>query len=148
PRIVKSSGSPAATSEPKASTMIAIVTGQDRNSDFIIALRLALLKSFHMPEEPVSETATDPAPAAFSDGSSDSAAATISVVPPAAPAITTAVCPSGAKRGGCTDATRRSAARTRATRASVCRNSGEEAGTAGECTTTVSAELDRPPKLC
>ena len=59
PRIVSSSGSPAATSEPKASTMIAIVTGQERSSDFIIAALLAVLKSLQMPGDPVTETATD-----------------------------------------------------------------------------------------
>ena len=53
PRIVSSSGSPAATSEPKASTRIASVTGQEKSSDFIIAVRLAVLKSDHIPEAPV-----------------------------------------------------------------------------------------------
>ena len=53
PRIVSISGSPAATSEPNASTRIASVTGQEKSSDFIIAVRLAVLKSDHMPEAPV-----------------------------------------------------------------------------------------------
>ena len=56
PRIVSISGRPAATSEPKASTRITSVTGQEKSSDFIIALRFAVLKSLHMPEAPVSET--------------------------------------------------------------------------------------------
>ena len=46
--MVSSSGSPAATSEPKASTMIAIVTGQERSSDFIIAALFAVLNSLQM----------------------------------------------------------------------------------------------------
>src|SRR5207247_8340348 len=65
PRIVSSSGSPAATSEPNASTRIAIVTGQEKSSDFSIALRLAVLKSLHIPEAPVSETLTAAPPAAL-----------------------------------------------------------------------------------
>ena len=56
--MVSSSGSPAAASEPKASTRIASVTGQEKSSDFIIASRLAALKSLHIPEAPVSETLT------------------------------------------------------------------------------------------
>src|SRR5574338_204627 len=58
PTIVKSSGRPAATSEPKASTRIAIVTGHEKSSDFIIALRFAALKSDHIPEAPVRLTDT------------------------------------------------------------------------------------------
>ena len=52
--MVSISGSPAATSEPNASTRIASVTGQLNSSERIIALRLAVLKSDHMPEAPVS----------------------------------------------------------------------------------------------
>ena len=58
PRIVSISGRPAATSEPKASSRMASVTGQEMSSDFIIAVLLASLKSDHMPEAPVSETWT------------------------------------------------------------------------------------------
>ena len=75
--------------------MIAIVTGQERNSDFIIAALFAVLKSLQMPGEPVSETATEGVPAAFSFDLSASAAATIAVGSPFAPAVTTAVWPSG-----------------------------------------------------
>src|SRR6476619_7204131 len=89
PRIVSSSGNPAATSEPKASTMIAIVTGQERNSDFIIAALFAVLKSLQTPGDPVSATVTEGVPAAFSLDLSASAAATIAVGPPFAPAVTT-----------------------------------------------------------
>ena len=52
------SGSPAATSEPKASTRMTIVTGQLNSSERIIAVRLAVLKSDHMPLAPVSDTCT------------------------------------------------------------------------------------------
>ena len=38
PRIVSISGSPAATSDPKASRRMIIVTGQEKSSDFIIAV--------------------------------------------------------------------------------------------------------------
>ncbi len=41
PAIVSISGSPAATSEPNASTRMASVTGQEISSDFIIADLLA-----------------------------------------------------------------------------------------------------------
>ena len=46
--MVSISGRPAATSEPKASTRIAIVTGQEMSSDFSIASRFASLKSDHI----------------------------------------------------------------------------------------------------
>ena len=49
PRMVSISGSPAATSEPNASSRMASVTGQEISSDFIIAVLLASLKSDHMP---------------------------------------------------------------------------------------------------
>ena len=45
PRIVSSSGSPAATSEPKARTRIASVTGQEKSSGLHHRLRFASLKS-------------------------------------------------------------------------------------------------------
>ena len=41
PTMVSISGRPAATSEPKASTRIAMVTGQEMNSDLSIASRFA-----------------------------------------------------------------------------------------------------------
>ena len=52
PRIVRRSGSPAATSEPNARRRIASVTGQERTSDFSIALLFASLKSDHIPARP------------------------------------------------------------------------------------------------
>ena len=51
-------------------------------------------------------------------------------------------------RGCCTEATRSSPARLRSTRRIVCRNSGAEVVTEGERTTTTSAELESPAKLC
>ena len=131
--------------------MIAIVTGQESSSDFIIAALFAVLKSLHMAGEPVSETETDGPPARSSAGLSASAAATIAVGSPFAPAVTTAVCPSAEMlapgRGRCTEATRPSPASRRSTRSSACRNSGADVVTDREWTTTVSAELDRPAKL-
>ena len=56
PTIVSISGSPAATSEPNASTRIASVTGHEISSDFIIADLFAWLKSDHMPAAPVRST--------------------------------------------------------------------------------------------
>jgi len=50
---VSSSGSPAATSAPNASTRMASVTGHESSSLFNIAERLASLKSDHMPDAPV-----------------------------------------------------------------------------------------------
>ena len=59
-----------------------IVTGQENSSDFIIAVRLAVLKSLHMPEAPVKETVVPPVPSARSLPFSESAAATIAVGSP------------------------------------------------------------------
>ena len=151
PRIVSSSGSPAATSAPNASTRIAIVTGQEKSSDFSIALRLAVLKSLHIPEAPVSETLTAAVPASFSFDLSVSAAATIAVGSPLAPAITTAVCPSAEMlepaRGGTTERTWEFARRTRSTRATVWRKPASLVVSCCEWTTTISAELERPAKF-
>ena len=58
PRIVSSSGRPAATSEPKAIARMIRVTGQERNSAEIIASLLASLKSDQKPGSPVTLTAT------------------------------------------------------------------------------------------
>ena len=151
PRIVSSSGSPAATRAPKASTRIAIVTGQEKSSDFSIALRLAVLKSLHIPEAPVSETATADVPAPLSLDLSVSAAATIAVGSPLAPAITTAVCPSAEilepACGGTIERMWEFARRTRSTRATVARKPASLAVSCCEWTTTISAELERPPKF-
>ena len=53
PATVSRSGKPAATSDPKARTMIARVTGQENSSALIIASWLALLKSAHNADAPV-----------------------------------------------------------------------------------------------
>src|SRR5262249_47611332 len=151
PRIVSSSGRPAATIEPKASTMIVIVTGQEKSSDFIIAFRFAVLKSLHIPGLPASETLTEDVPAAFRPDLRSSAAATIAVGLPFAPAVTIAVWPSAEilvpGRGVCTEATRLSAERTCSTRASVCRNAGEEVVAVGGWTAAVRGWLGRAAKF-
>ena len=53
PDRVRSSGSPAATSEPKAMTRMASVTGHEIISERIIASWLASLKSLQSTEAPV-----------------------------------------------------------------------------------------------
>ena len=58
PARVSTSGRPAATRAPNASTRIARVTGQENISDFSIASRLASLKSDHSSEAPVGLTST------------------------------------------------------------------------------------------
>ncbi len=129
PTIVSISGRPAATSEPKARTRIASVTGQEISSDFSIASRLASLKSDHMPAAPVRLASTPGAatPASFGlevVGCGDHLVRALGGVP----ARTTAVWPSREietpGRGGVTAATAGSAARTRSTRARVRRKAG------------------------
>ncbi len=111
PRIVRSSGRPAATSEPKASTRIAIVTGHESSSDFIIALLFASLKSDHIPGAPVRLTVTPLPERAASSPLRSSAACTITVGRAAAPARRTIVRPSAETWGFATEATRSSALR-------------------------------------
>ncbi len=94
PIIVSISGSPAATSDPNASSRIPRVTGQEMTSDFIIAVRLAALKSDHIPEAPVRSTRTPAEERPASLVLSESAALTIPLELLAAPACTIAVCPS------------------------------------------------------
>ncbi len=112
---------------------------------------MAVLKSLHMPEAPVSETLTPSAPAAFSCDLSPSAAATIAVGSPAAPAVTTAVRRSAEMldpgRGPWTEATSRLARRIRSTRATVRRKAGAATVWLGEWTTTINAELESPAKF-
>ena len=88
------SGSPAATSEPNASTRMTSVTGQLKSSDFIIAVRLAALKSDHIPLAPVSETCTPSPCRRCSWVLRSSAARTMVLASAAAPACTIAVWPS------------------------------------------------------
>ncbi len=149
--MVSISGSPAATSEPKASIRMMSVTGHEISSDFIIALRLASLKSDHMPEAPVRFTCTSSVPASCSFPFSSSAAATISVVVPFAPALTIAVWPSceieKPSCGRATDATRESSFRMAATLSTVAVKPGSPTFAEGEWTTTIRAALDWPPKF-
>jgi hypothetical protein len=91
PIIVTISGSPAATSDPNASSRIPSVTGHEITSDLIIAERLAALKSDHMPAAPVRWTWTPPADSPASLPFSESAARTIPLELLAAPACTIAV---------------------------------------------------------
>jgi len=94
PMMVSISGRPAATSEPNATTRIAIVTGQLNNSERIIAEWLAALKSLHSPDEPVKATVMPLPDKCVSGPFNASAARTIALVSPAAPAWMIAVCPS------------------------------------------------------
>jgi hypothetical protein len=116
-----------------------------------MALRLAVSKSLHIPEAPVSETLIAGVPASLSLDLSVSAAATIAVGSPLAPAITTAVCPSAEilepARGGTTERTWEFARRTCSTRATVWRKPLSLAVSCCEWTTTIRAELARPAKL-
>ena len=95
PAIVSISGSPAATSEPNASTRMASVTGHEISSDFIIADLFAWLKSDHMPGAPVRSTRIPSEPSFASGPFSSSAARTMSFALRAAPAWITAVWRSG-----------------------------------------------------
>ena len=94
PATVSRSGSPAATSVPKASTRMPRVTGQDSSSDLIIASWLAVLKSLHIMEEPVALTWIVVVDRAVSGPFRSSAALTISLVSAPAPPRMTAVLPS------------------------------------------------------
>ena len=131
PRIVSSSGRPAATRAPNASTRMASVTGQLMSSERIIASRLAVLKSDHIPEAPVRLTVTWSVEALPSGPFRSSAARTISIGSAADPPMTMAVCPSeeivAPFWGGVTDATRASERRM----ASAARDRGREEGIGG-----------------
>src|SRR5512133_2893652 len=151
PSIVSSSGRPAATREPKASTRIASVTGQEKSSDFIIAVRLAALKSDHIPEAPVRLTETLPVASWCSLPFSLSAAATIAVGSFLAPATMRAVWPSREIETPADGATTfemcGSARRIASALATTERNAGDLVVSVEEWTTTIGAELARPPKL-
>ena len=152
PSIVSSSGNPAATSEPNARRRIASVTGHEYNSDFIIAVRLAELKSDHIPEAPVrlTEIALVESPCSFFF--SESAAATIAVGSRRAPPTTRAVWPSREIEerglGGTTDEMRGSERRIASVFATVERKRGSVVRSVEEWTTTSGAELESPPKFC
>ena len=91
PAIVSNKGSPAATSEPKASTKMASVTGHENNSDLIMAVRLAVLKSDHSTDAPVAVTVIPCEPSAARGAFKASAARTIVLGSEPAPPSTTAV---------------------------------------------------------
>ena len=133
PRIVRRSGSPAATSDPNASSRIASVTGQERISDFIIALLFASLKSDHMPGAPVRPTVVEPLERSASFPLRSSAARTISVGLVAPPPLSSTVWPSVETWGGATVETRGSDSRMRVASATVWSRLPEP------CTTTMRA---------
>ena len=119
PRIVSRSGSPAATSEPNARSRIASVTGQERTSDFSIALLFASLKSDHIPGAPVRLTVVEPCERSASFPFRSSAALTISVGLAAAPPLSRTVRPSFETCGGPTEDTRESDSSRRLASATV-----------------------------
>ncbi len=149
--MVSSSGRPAATSAPKASTRIASVTGQLISSERIIASRLAVLKSDHIPDAPVRLTLTWSVEALVSGPFRSSAARTIRIGSTAEPAMTIAVCPSAEivwpAVGGVTEATRASERRIDSLRARVDANAGSVVVRVGEWTTTISPDEALPAKL-
>ena len=114
-------------------------------------MRLAALKSDHIPEAPVRLTETSGVASPCSLPFSLSAAATIAVGSLFAPATTSAVWPSAEietpGRGGTTVEMCESARRIASAFATVARNAGELVVSVDEWTTTIGAELERPPKL-
>src|SRR5579859_3949671 len=151
PSMVSRSGSPAATSDPNASRRIARVTGHEYSSDFIIALRLAALKSDHIPEAPVRFTEIALVESACSLPSSESAAATIAVGSAREPPRTSAVWPSREidvpTLGGTTVEIPGLERNVLSTLATVARKAGELALRPLEWMTTSGAELESPPKF-
>ena len=140
--MVSISGRPAATREPKATSRMPSVTGHEITSDFNIALRLASLKSDHIPAAPVSCTSTPSADSAARSPFRRSAARTIPLESRPAPACTTAVCPSreiDPRAGGTTVATASSARSVRSTLAVTARKPGSFTVLSEEWTTTASA---------
>ncbi len=95
PAMVSMRGRPAAIRLPKAMTRMAGVTGQESTSERIMAARLAELKSAHGALSPVRARLTSRVLWRDSGLASWPAAATMALVPAAAPAVTTAVRPSG-----------------------------------------------------
>jgi hypothetical protein len=141
PAIVSISGSPAATSDPNASTRMASVTGQEISSDFIIADLLAWLKSDHMPAAPVRLTRTPLDPSLARGPFSSSAARIMSFSSRAAPAWITAVWRPGEidtpARGGVTVLTAGSLRSLSSTARRTRANTGSETVLSGAWTTTV-----------
>ena len=143
PTSVSISGSPAATSEPNASTRIAIVTGHEISSDFIIADLFAWSKSDHMPAAPARLTCTPAEPSFASGPLRSSAARTISLASRAAPAWITAARPSCEIDAGTTVAT----AGLAFSLASTARSTRSGTFPSGEWTTTVSPYVPSPWKF-
>ena len=143
PTIVSINGSPAATSEPNASTRMTSVTGHESSSDFNIADLFASLKPDHIPAAPVRSTRTPSDPSFASGRLSSSAARTIAFASRAAPARITAVWRSGEinmpDRGGSTAATAGSLFSFASTPRNARRNAGSETVFPGAWTTTVRA---------
>ena len=130
---------------------MARVTGQLKSSERIIALRFAVLKSDHIPDAPVRFTPTWGVLSRASGPLSASAARTIAVGSPAAPPMITAVWPSRVivvpVEGGVTEAMRASRRSTASLRLIALANAASVVVRVGECTTTITAELELPAKL-
>ncbi len=150
PARVRISGSPAATSAPKARTRIASVTGHESISDFSIASRFASLKSDHSSDAPVGFTSTLPVDRPSSGPLRSSATRTISLGSAPAPASRIAVLPSRLRVApgcGCTtSAIRGSASSIAVAFASTRAPSPSVTAPSGLCTTTWIAEEALPPK--
>ena len=143
PRIARTSGIPAAASEPKATVSTASVTGHESTSERSIAALFSSLNSDHSAAEPVSDTSI-PGPAAASSRSRRRLAArTMSAVPAAAPPRTTATRPFGAidvpALGDRTAPTAGSRRSRPATRPIVARKAGLALSCVRELTTATSA---------
>ena len=141
PTIVSIKGSPAATSEPNATSRIRSVTGHEITSDLSIAERFAALKSDHIADAPVRFTRTPADVSAASLPFRRSAAWTIAFESRAAPACTIAVCPSREidtpAVGASTVLTAPSARNVRSTLAIAARNDGSLTVLVGELTTVI-----------
>ena len=150
PARVSSSGSPAATSAPKARTRMARVTGHENSSEVSIALRLASLKSAQSCDAPVGVTCTLADDSASSGERRSRAARTMLSVEAPAPPRTTAVVPSRLRVapgwGGTTAAMRGSAPNSFSTRCTVWAPAPLVTLPLVVWTTTWSAEPALPPK--
>ncbi len=127
------------------------MTGQLISSERIIASRLAVLKSDHMPEAPVRLTLTSPAERSPSGPFRWSAAWTIRIGSLAEPAMTMAVWPSAEIVwpfwGGVTEATRASARSRASARVIVDAKAGSAVVRVGEWTTTMRPDDALPAKF-
>ncbi len=151
PASVRSSGRPAATRAPNASTRIAMVTGHENSSDLSMASRLASLKSDQSREDPVGLTWMPSTDRSWRSPLRSVATRTISLVSAPAPARTMAVLPSGLSvapgMGATTSAIRGSPSRISVTCARTWAPRPSVTGPSDDCTTTWIAEDALPPKL-